>query len=162
MLRMGPGCRGREVGVELCLYRIPKLRSDDTGMLAGVDQLAMADLADVERVAQQMGEPASVERLTADHPAAGHRPVLADDPVRRQRLGRVDQRAMNEIAREDEAYGCCLGLVGDELAVADIVAERDRSAHPHPLALRSRDLVANALAGDLTLELGEAEEDVKR
>lgn len=34
--------------------------------------------------------------------------------------------------------------------------------HPHALLLGRRDLVADALGGDLALELGEGEKDVKR
>ena len=53
-------------------------------------------------------------------------------------------------------------LVDDELAVFDVVAERGLTAHPHALLLGGRDLVADALAGDLALELGKRQEDVER
>jgi hypothetical protein len=41
-------------------------------------------------------------------------------------------------------------------------SERHIAAHPHALFLRRGDLVANALAGDLALELGEREQHVER
>ena len=51
-----------------------------------------------------------------------------------------------------------LGLIFDDMegAVFDPVAQRNRSAHPDALPLRGGDLVADSLAGDLALELGEA------
>ena len=52
--------------------------------------------------------------------------------------------------------------IDDELAVLDVIAERRLAAHPHALLLGGCDLVANALAGDLTLELGEGQKDIER
>ena len=51
--------------------------------------------------------------------------------------------------------------VGDEPSVVDVIAERRDSAHPQPLALAGGDLVADALAGHLALELGEGQQDVE-
>ena len=45
--------------------------------------------------------------------------------------------------------------------VLDPIAERDHAAHPDALPLRGGDLVADPLAGDLALELGEGEEHVQ-
>jgi hypothetical protein len=54
-----------------------------------------------------------------------------------------------------------LAFVGHQPAVLDVVAQRRHAAHPHTLALAGRDLVADALAGDLALELGEGQQDVQ-
>ena len=48
--------------------------------------------------------------------------------------------------------GLC--LVDNELPLFDVVAEGGQTAHPHALLLGRRDLVTDALACDLTLELG--------
>jgi hypothetical protein len=48
-----------------------------------------------------------------------------------------------------------------ESALLDPVAERNRSAHPDALPFRGGDLVADSLAGDLALKLGERQEDVE-
>ena len=53
-------------------------------------------------------------------------------------------------------------LNDDQLAVLDRVAERRHTAHPHPLLLRSGDLVADAFAGHLALELGKGQQHVER
>jgi hypothetical protein len=42
------------------------------------------------------------------------------------------------------------------------VAEGDSAAHPHALASGGRELVADSLAGNLALELGEGEQHVER
>ena len=57
---------------------------------------------------------------------------------------------------------CGLGLVDHQLAVLDVVAHRHEAAHPHAALAGGRELVADALADDLALELGEAQQDVER
>jgi hypothetical protein len=47
-------------------------------------------------------------------------------------------------------------------AILDPIAQRNHAAHPHPLLLRSGDLVPNPLARDLPLELGEGQQHVQR
>ena len=54
-----------------------------------------------------------------------------------------------------------LAFVGHQSAVLDVVAQRWHAAHPHALALAGCDLVADAFAGDLALELGEGQQDVQ-
>jgi hypothetical protein len=44
-------------------------------------------------------------------------------------------------------------LFDHQLMVCDLIAKRDVSAHPHALLLRGGDLVADALARHLALEL---------
>jgi hypothetical protein len=61
-------------------------------------------------------------------------------------------RAKFRIAPEDHPDGRRLGLIHDQFAVLDVIAERHVPAHPHALAFRRRDLVADALASDLALE----------
>ena len=46
------------------------------------------------------------------------------------------------------------------LSFAQFVSHRDHTAHPHPFAFGSGDLVADALADDLTFELCEGEQHV--
>src|SRR4029077_715473 len=65
------------------------------------------------------------------------------------------------VALEDMSDGRGFGFNHNELAVAHLVAERDRTPHPHTLALGGRNLVADALAGYLALELREGEQYVE-
>ena len=55
-----------------------------------------------------------------------------------------------------------LSQVHHQFAGIDLIAKRHRAAHPHSLALGGSNLVADALAGDLALELGEGQEHVER
>src|SRR5437764_4112992 len=66
------------------------------------------------------------------------------------------------IESEDAADGLGLGRVDDERALVGVIAQRDISAHPHALLLRGGDLVADALAGDLPLELSKRQQHIKR
>jgi hypothetical protein len=60
------------------------------------------------------------------------------------------------------ADGLGFGSIHDKLAVLDVIAERRQAPHPHALLLRGRDLVADALAGHLALELREREQHIER
>jgi hypothetical protein len=70
-------------------------------------------------------------------------------------------RAEFPVSAIDEANSIGLGRVHGQLAILDLVPQRGDPAHPHALALGGCDLVADALAGDLALELGERQEDVE-
>ena len=54
-----------------------------------------------------------------------------------------------QIGVEDPSDRGCLRFVHHQLSLVHVVAERHQPAHPEALALGGRDLVANALAGDL-------------
>src|SRR5438309_12096937 len=66
------------------------------------------------------------------------------------------------IEGKDAAHGLGLGRVDDERALGRVVAKRHVAAHPHALLLRRGDLVANAFAGDLALELRKGQQHVER
>ena len=78
---------------------------------------------------------------------------LAGDRERRAGLGE---------AVEDPAHERRLALDHHQPAVLDLVAQRRPAAHPHALLARGRELVPDALADHLALELGEDEQDVER
>jgi hypothetical protein len=83
--------------------------------------------------------------------------TLADDAKLVQFVPERPDRTEFRIAPEDQANGLSLDLVHDQLAVLDVISQWDIAAHPHALGLGCRDLVANALTGNLTLELSERE-----
>src|ERR1700730_18723653 len=100
--------------------------------------------------------------LAAGQSSAGSFTALAHDTQPAEFGLEQRDRAQFRIALEDHPYGRRLRLIHDQIAVLDVVAERYVAAHPHALLLRRRDLVADALAGDLALELGEGEQHVER
>ena len=72
-----------------------------------------------------------------------------------QVLDQRRHRAELDEAAENRADPLRLRLIDDELAILDVVTERRRAAHPHPLIPGSGELVADAFADHLALELGE-------
>ena len=73
-------------------------------------------------------------------------------------------RAEVDIGSEDGAHDLGLLLVdrqGARVILRRLVAKRHNAAHPHALGLGGRDLVADALARHLALELGEGQQHVQ-
>src|SRR5215469_2422246 len=70
-------------------------------------------------------------------------------------------RADFGIAAKDRAHDLRFAVVDDELAVFYPITERRHAAHPHPLLLRGGELVADALAHDLALELRKGQQNIQ-
>jgi hypothetical protein len=124
-------------------------------VLAGVALAAIDRLADVEAVPEKMGEGADAVGAATPDASARISLDLRHDLVASKLLGESPDRTAFEVEPE---YGAdCLRLLGhnDQLLVGSGVSERDWAADPYALALRGCDLVTDALANDLPLELGE-------
>ena len=131
-------------------------------MLGWADAAAIDDLADVEAVAQQIGERTAGEGNAADGAPVGQRPHLGDDAAVAQIHQQLVEAAEIEIAAEDQPHPLGLLLHDDELLVLAGIAQRHHAADPQAPLLGGGDLVANALGGDLALELGEGQQHVER
>src|SRR5260221_1611526 len=66
--------------VELGLHRVKEITIEDGGLLAGEDLALEDDLADVEPIAQKMGERAAGERDAANPATRLERSHLSDHP----------------------------------------------------------------------------------
>src|SRR5258708_25630398 len=66
--------------VELGLHRVKEITIEDGGLVAGGDLAPEGDLADVEPVAQKMGERAAGEWDAANRAPRLERSHLGDDP----------------------------------------------------------------------------------
>ncbi len=130
---------------------LPLGAGQDRRVLAQVVATLVDDLAEVHAVVQQL-----VNRLLAEGAAR-----LGADAFGRVVAHHVGGRAIAGEVGEDAPHHRRLRLVDDEQAVLHVVTERQRPAHPHALGLAGSDLVANALAGDLALELGEGQQHVQ-
>jgi hypothetical protein len=119
---------------------------------AGIGRAPLDGLAEIDPVADQLVEEALVDRLAA----------LVQHAFGRERLGQRRGGADGDEPLEDHPDRRGLSLVNHQLAVAHVVAQRDMAAHPHAALAGCRDLVADALADNLPLELREAQEDVQR
>ena len=147
--------RSLPIGGELVLHDLPKLRIEDGLVLAGVGFALVSDFAPIDPVLQHQIECPAGEMLAAGQPSAGSFTALAHNTQSVEFGPEQRDRAQFRIAPEDQPDGRGLRLIHDQFAVLDVVAERHVPAHPHALLLRRRDLVADALADDLALELGE-------
>src|SRR3979409_1613332 len=114
----------------------------------------MDDLAPIDPVLQHPVQRAPDNRLAAPAPAGGARPPLAADAVSFELLLQQTHRVERGVAPEDVPHGFSFAADTAQLVIVGSVAERRHSAHPHALLLRRGNLVADALAGDLALELG--------
>src|SRR5882724_11930800 len=109
-----------------------------------------------------MGEWPTRKRDPADPLGRLERAYLADDPSLAQIGHQQVEAAELEIGAEDDANPLGLGHIDGDLSILGVIAERRHAADPKTLALGSRNLVPDALGGDLALELGEREQHVQR
>src|SRR5208283_3030187 len=130
-------------------------------MLAGPGLPAMIDLPEVVAIAQDMGERPGGQMNAANCLAGRQRPDTGSNvPTPQCPLQRANGSQF-KIEIEDQANDRCFLLVHMEFALAEPIAEGHDPAHPQSLLLRRRDLVANALARDLALELGERQQHIE-
>ena len=145
------------------MHLVPGRAIDDRLVLARMAVALVHRLAEVDAVAEDLVDRPLVDRLA--------RPMLA--VLRRPAISWCGRRAAApapasvaepepQEAGEDQPDQLGFLLVHHQLAVDDVVAERRDAAHPHPLPARGGELVADALADHLALELGEREQDVQR
>src|ERR1019366_9319283 len=131
-------------------------------MLARITRAFVSDLSDVNGIAEQRIERAAREGLlTRAGSIAGYAQFGAEIILVKVLLEQA-YAAELAVALEDMSDGGGFGFNHNELAVTHLVAERDHAPHPHALALGGRNLVADALAGYLALELREREQDIER
>src|SRR5216684_7290686 len=148
--------------IELGLHRVKEITIEDGGLLAGEDLALEGDLADVEPIAQKMGERPAGEWDAANRAPGLERSHLGDDAS----LAKVDHQAIEaaelQIPPKDGPDPLSLLFNHDDLAVLGLISERGYAPDPQPLALGGCDLVADTLGGDLPLELGERQQDIER
>jgi hypothetical protein len=145
---------------KLVLDDLTKLRIEDGLVLAGVGFALVNNVAPIELVLQHQVECPAGEMLAAGQPSAGSFTALGHNTQSIEFGPEQRDRAKLGVALEDHPDSRRLGFADDQLPFPDVVAERHIAAHPHALLLRRGDLVANALARDLALELGEREQHV--
>src|SRR5208337_1748195 len=138
---------------ELALHAFPELSIHDCRMLARMPDLLVPDLTEVDRVGEQFVERTAAERLSAGSIALLGDPNLRDDSVASQLVSEQTDRTEFEILLKDVADGSGFRFVYHQAPIAPVVAERYRAAHPDAFPLGGGDLVADALAGYLALEL---------
>src|SRR2546428_11175961 len=148
--------------VELGLHCAKEITIEDGGLLARKDFALERDLADIEPIAQEMGERTSREGDPSDRSPGLEHSHLGDDPSFTKVGHQPVEAAKREIAPEDGPNPLSLLFNHDDLVVLGLISERGYAPNPQPLALGGRDLVADAsLGGHLTLELGKRQQDIE-
>src|SRR6266446_10197349 len=122
-------------------------------MLTRMGLLIVDDLASIDPVLQHQIQRAAREWLAAAQATRCARPQPALNAAGVELVLQQPDRAEFGIAPKDEAHGLRLAFDDDQLAGLCPIPERRHAAHPHPLLLRGGDLVADAFADDLALEL---------
>src|SRR6516164_4029345 len=154
-LGFGPfGLMVVDLVIQLGLDGLKEVLIENGGLLAFEDIALEGDFANIEAIAQQMRERASRERYTADGLAGLKCTDLGDNAPPAQVSHQQVETAELEITAEDSPDPLSLSVIDRNLSTLGVIAKRSHSSDPQPLALGSRDLVADALGGDLALELG--------
>src|SRR5216117_559566 len=148
--------------VELGLHRVKEITIEDGGLLAGEDLALEGDLANVEPIAQKMGERTASEWDAANRAPGLERSHLGDDPSLAKVGHQQVEAAKLQIPPKDGPHPLGFLFHHNDLAVLGGVSERGYAADPQPLALGGRDLVADALGSDFPLELGKRQQDIER
>src|SRR6266699_1170218 len=108
--------------VELGLHRVKEITIKDGGLLAGEDLALEGDLADVEPIAQKMGERATGEWDAANRAPGLERSHLGDDPPL-AKVGHQRVEAANlQIPPEDGPNALSLLFNHDDFAVLGLVS----------------------------------------
>src|SRR6266571_3926011 len=129
------GCVVIALAVELGLHRVKKTTIEDGGLLAGEDLALEHDLANVEPIAQKMGERAAGEWDPANRAPGLERSHLGDDRSLAKVGHQQVEAAKLQIPPKDGPDSSGFLLNHDDLAVLGRVSERGYAPDPEPLAL---------------------------
>src|ERR1700733_9143221 len=146
---------------QLGLYSIEQVVAYD-GRLFPLQNLALeGNLAHVEAIAQQVGERTAREGNAAELFSRSKVPHFCDDPSLAQIGHEQVETAKLGVTAKDCLDPVSLGLVDGDPSILGIVTEWGHATDPQPLTFRRRNLIPDALGGDLTLELGKRQQYVQ-
>src|SRR5580658_4066586 len=118
-------------------------------MLSRMPLLLVTNLADVDRIGQQLVQRAARKA----QPAGSYSPLgnadLRQDTVPVELLLQLRYRTCFQITVVDLPYRRSFSLIDDQTAIVDVVPDRWTSAHPDSLSFRGRDLVSYPLSRHL-------------
>src|SRR5688500_12119949 len=104
-------------------------------MFAIVERIAVPHLADIDRVLEQLSQwPLGKGDATNDASVLVGT-LLGPDAARMQFVDQRGNRPKRDIPFEDQSDSCRFIRIDKQLAIVEAITDRDRPAHPHPLAL---------------------------
>ena len=117
------------------LHTTPLVRLYDRRVLAFMDNPLVADLADVERVGEDLVDVPARHELPAVVPARLRHAALRPVPQPLGLLRDEMQRPMRLVKREERPDRIGLRCIDGQCPARGIVAERHVAPHPEPLPL---------------------------
>src|SRR5262245_42741667 len=123
--------------VELGLHRVKEIRIEDGGLLTGEDFTLEGDFADIEPIAQEMGERTAREGDPSNRAPGLERPHLGDDPSFTKVGHEAAEAAKLEITPKDGPHPLGLRLNHDNLAVPGRVPQGTMPPTHSPLRLEA-------------------------
>src|SRR4029078_3447408 len=117
--------------------------------------------ADIEWVGKNPVKVPPAERCPSRTPSIAHCAQLGSELQSLTLLLQSSDTAELEVELKKQPDRLSFLGIDAEFAIDGVVTERHGTAHPHALLLGGCDLVADALARDLPLELGEGEQHVQ-
>ena len=159
---LGFGARGRVIVallVELGLHGVKEITIEDGGLLAGQDLAFENHLAEVEPIAQKMGEGTAGERDPTNRAPGLERSHLGDDPSLTKVGHQQVEAAKLQIPPEDGSNPFGFFFHYDDLAVLGLISEWRDSANPEALAdiatlsppVFATSLLKNVVPGGMTI-----------
>src|ERR1700675_3966470 len=130
-------------------------------MPAWIPNAFVLNLPYIKRVRQDFVEVTARKGQTADRSTAGRRIWLGRE-LEASEFG-LDPLDVFEFQKQvkDRPDGHGLGFIDGESAVLSVIADRYPPSHPHAALLGRRDLVADPLTRDFSLELRKGQEDIQ-
>src|SRR5437588_11938553 len=116
--------------VELDLHRVKEITIEDGGLLAGEDLALEHDLADIEPIAQEVGERAAGEGDSANRAPALEQSHLGDNSSLAEVGHQAVEAAKLQIAPKDGADPFSFLVHHGDPAVLGCVSERGYAADP--------------------------------
>src|SRR5215469_9201755 len=125
----------RGLGAKPLLHLFPDRPVHDRQMLAGMANLPVSDLTEVNRIGQQFIERTAPEWLSARPVALLGDANLRDHSVARQFLLEQTDRTEFEIAREDIPDSRGFGRINDQAPLTPVITQRHSTSHPDAFLL---------------------------
>src|SRR5208337_544961 len=144
------------------LNLFPQLAAHYRLVLPRMAFLLVTDFAEVDRVRQHLVQSTARKLPASRSHAVFRHPDFGDDPAALQIAPQEPDGTEFEISFINIFHRRGFRRVDHQLVIADVIAQRRHTAHPHSLALGGGDLVTDPLARYLPLELRKRQQDVER
>src|SRR5579871_4832041 len=149
------------MGRQLLLDFVEQSFVHDRRLLSRQNLSLVCDLANEEAVAKEMRKRSSPEWYPTPCLAGAEGPSLRADVALLEITRQLVDPADFEIPSKNNPHALGLFFHNEKLAVLQLIAQRQGASNPKAFPLGRRNLVPDALRGNLTLELGKGQEHIE-